>query len=64
MPHTWIWESPDWPEFRWDAVRLAPWLSRARLAQGIGRERVYFIAPSRKVMLRSSLSLCEVYPDG
>jgi Fic family protein len=34
MPHTWIWESPDWPEFRWDAARLAPWLSRARLAQG------------------------------
>lgn len=34
MPHTWIWESPDWPELRWDAVRLAPWLARARLTQG------------------------------
>ncbi|NVZ11079.1 Fic family protein [Allochromatium humboldtianum] len=34
MPHTWIWESPDWPEFRWDAVRIAPCLARARLAQG------------------------------
>lgn len=32
--HTWIWQQPDWPHFRWDQARLAPLLSRARLAQG------------------------------
>lgn len=30
----WIWQQPDWPEFRWDQGALSPWLSRARLAQG------------------------------
>lgn len=30
----WIWQQPDWPEFRWDIARLAPRLARARLAQG------------------------------
>lgn len=33
-PHTWIWQQPDWPRFRWDEARLAPLLARARLAQG------------------------------
>lgn len=33
-PPTWIWQQPDWPRFRWDEARLAPPLSRARLAQG------------------------------
>ncbi len=33
-PPTWIWQQPDSPSFRWDEVRLAPLLSRARLAQG------------------------------
>lgn len=32
--HTWIWQQPDWPRFRWDDARLASSLSRARLAQG------------------------------
>ncbi len=30
----WIWQNPEWPEFRWDAGGLSPALSRARLAQG------------------------------
>ena len=33
-PPTWIWQRTDWPGFRWDDARLAPPLSRARLAQG------------------------------
>lgn len=33
-PFSWIWQQPDWPHFRWDEARLAPLLSRARLAQG------------------------------
>jgi len=33
-PLAWIWQQPDWPRFRWDEARLAPLLSRARLAQG------------------------------
>jgi Fic family protein len=33
-PLAWIWQQPDWPHFRWEEVRLAPALSRARLAQG------------------------------
>jgi len=33
-PLTWIWQQPDWPGFRWNEARLAPWLARARLAQG------------------------------
>ena len=32
--HDWIWERPDWPDFRWDVERLAEVLARARLAQG------------------------------
>lgn len=33
-PHDWIWQYPDWPQFRWDDRRLGPALARARLAQG------------------------------
>lgn len=33
-PLPWIWQEPDWPHFRWDGAHLAPWLARARLAQG------------------------------
>jgi len=33
-PHMWIWQQPDWPQFRWDQGALAPVLARARLAQG------------------------------
>jgi Fic family protein len=33
-PHAWIWQQPEWPEFRWDASQLLPALSRARVAQG------------------------------
>lgn len=33
-PFSWIWQQPDWPRFRWDEARLAPVLSRTRLAQG------------------------------
>lgn len=34
MTQSWIWQQPDWPQFRWDDARLAPLLARARLAQG------------------------------
>ncbi len=34
MPQTWIWQNPNWPNFRWDIAALAPALARARLAQG------------------------------
>ena len=34
MPHTWIWQQPDWPTFHWNDTIVLPWLSRARLAQG------------------------------
>ncbi len=34
LSQTWIWQNPEWPEFRWDAARLSLALSRARLAQG------------------------------
>lgn len=42
MPHTWIWQQPDWPQFWWDDSRLAPFLANARLAQGkvIGAARM------------------------
>ncbi len=30
----WIWQQSDWPQFRWAQGALAPWLLRARLAQG------------------------------
>jgi Fic family protein len=33
-PRKWIWNHPDWPQFRWDDARLATRLSAARLAQG------------------------------
>jgi Fic family protein len=33
-PHTWIWQSPEWPHFSWVSDALAPLHSRARLAQG------------------------------
>jgi Fic family protein len=33
-PHTWIWQSPEWPRFSWVSDALAPLHSRARLAQG------------------------------
>jgi len=33
-PHSWIWQNPDWPRFRWDDGLLSPLLARARLAQG------------------------------
>ena len=31
--HTYIWERPDWPAFRWDAERLSSSLDAARRAQ-------------------------------
>lgn len=34
MPQAWIWQQADWPHFRWDPSTLAPFLARARLAQG------------------------------
>jgi len=34
MQTTYIWQTPDWPQFRWDAARLSGPLSQARLAQG------------------------------
>jgi len=30
----WIWQRPEWPEFRWDSARLAQPLAAARKAQG------------------------------
>lgn len=30
----WIWQRPDWPDFHWDAARLAQPLAAARRAQG------------------------------
>lgn len=38
----WIWQHPDWPEFRWDRARLAQPLAAARRAQGeiIGMARL------------------------
>ena len=30
----WIWQRPDWPEFRWDSAHLAQPLAAARRAQG------------------------------
>lgn len=33
-PPGWIWQQPEWPQFRWDPGVLAPVLARARLAQG------------------------------
>lgn len=39
---SWIWQHPEWPEFRWDAGRLAPSMAAARRAQGelIGMARL------------------------
>jgi Fic family protein len=34
MLQNWIWQYPDWPNFRWNAGALAPALARARFAQG------------------------------
>jgi hypothetical protein len=33
-PQEWIWQQPDWLQFRWDQGALASVLARARLAQG------------------------------
>lgn len=33
-PHSWIWQAPDWPGFRWQTDRLIGALSAARIAQG------------------------------
>lgn len=33
-PHEWIWQQPNWPQFSWNAELVAPYISRARLAQG------------------------------
>ena len=30
----WIWQQPDWPDFRWQAERLAPLLRRCAQVQG------------------------------
>ncbi|MDZ4813979.1 MAG: Fic family protein [Pseudomonadota bacterium] len=42
MPHAWIWQHTDWPIFNWDVAAVAPYLARARLAQGrvLGAVRV------------------------
>ncbi len=32
--HHWIWEGPDWPNFTWEAEKIQPLLSHARLMQG------------------------------
>lgn len=34
MHQTWIWQQPDWPDFRFNEAKLAPLLAAARLAQG------------------------------
>ena len=34
METKWVWQTADWPDFRWDAAAIGPVLSRVRLAQG------------------------------
>jgi Fic family protein len=34
MRQIYIWQRPDWPNFRWDAAKLAPSLAAAHLKQG------------------------------
>jgi len=33
MASTWIWQQPDWPQFRWDSSALEPLLEQARTAR-------------------------------
>ena len=33
MAPTWIWQQPDWPQFRWDAERLQPLLDQVHQAR-------------------------------
>ena len=40
MAPTWIWQQPDWPQFRWDAERLQPLLDQAHQAREQLLERI------------------------
>ena len=33
MASSWIWQQPDWPQFRWKGSALAPLLKQARAAR-------------------------------
>jgi Fic family protein len=33
MASSWIWQQPDWPQFRWKGSALAPLLEQARAAR-------------------------------
>ena len=33
MAPPWIWQQPDWPQFRWKGSALAPQLEQARTAR-------------------------------
>ena len=33
MASSWIWQQPDWPQFRWKSSSLEPLLEQARLAR-------------------------------
>lgn len=53
MPHTWIWQQPDWPTFRWNDAAVTPCLSRARLAQGkvLGAVRMLDASLTREALV-------------
>ena len=33
MAQSWIWQQPDWPQFRWEGSALEPLLEQARAAR-------------------------------
>jgi Fic family protein len=42
----WVWEHPDWPRWRWDAVAVTTALASARKAQGEALGRAKLLTPS------------------
>lgn len=62
----WNWQKPDWPEFRWDASRLAPAEERFKLGSGVllgvvkhvdeaEREQLTIAAMSEEAMTTSEI---------
>ena len=45
MASSWIWQQPDWPQFRWNSAALGPPLERARAARQLLLSRLERLEP-------------------
>jgi len=55
----WVWQQPDWPDWRWDAAGLSADLALARRAQGEALGRTQLLSPDLDVAAQAEILLAE-----